>query len=181
MDTLQFIHHNIEPPEPTSQELVIQAANKLTDALLKPPKDTSIHNIGDDTIRAIHKLVEWFKATIPALQRDSGSSMRVEQRDDSHTSSLLRVNNTKDAHRYYPLRSRKRVSIQQINAIIDESTGKSLEYAQLIQNDDTKHRWIALFERELGHLSQGLQRSVQGTNTMTFILFQQIPYERENT
>ena len=54
------------------------------------------------------------------------------------------------------------------NVIIDEYTGVSMEYIQLIKN--LKHRpdWIKPFTNEIGRLYQGVGGRVEGRNTMFF-------------
>ena len=60
-----------------------------------------------------------------------------------------------------------------VNAVIDETTGKSCEYRHLITgtvNGHSKEAWQASFANELGRLANGVgKRMDTGTNTIKFI------------
>ena len=53
-------------------------------------------------------------------------------------------------------------------AVIDEETGKALEYRDLIKLEKYKNVWEMSYANELGRLTQGI-RDIPGTNTMFFI------------
>ena len=59
-------------------------------------------------------------------------------------------------------------------AILDEETGKTLEFRQLIKLDKYRDIWMHSFANELGRLAQGI-RDIRGTNTINFIPFSEVP------
>ena len=67
-----------------------------------------------------------------------------------------------------------------VSAIIDDETGKSLEYRQLIQIDRYKKIRGRSYANELGRLAQGI-RDIPGTNTTQFIHKDQVPKGRKVT
>ena len=60
------------------------------------------------------------------------------------------------------------------NAILDEETGRSLEFRQLIKLDKYRDIWMHSFANELGRLAQGI-RDIEGTDTIDFIPFSDVP------
>ena len=62
-------------------------------------------------------------------------------------------------------------------AIIDDVTGKAMEYRDLIQHDKYKDVWQRSYANELGRLAQGI-RDIPGTDTIFFIARSEIPKER---
>ena len=59
-------------------------------------------------------------------------------------------------------------------AILDEETGKSLEFRHLIKLDKYREIWMTSFANELGRLAQGI-RNIPGTDTIDFISFSDVP------
>ena len=59
-------------------------------------------------------------------------------------------------------------------AILDEETGRSLKFRQLIKLDKYRDIWMHGFANELGRLSQGI-RDIPGTDTIDFIPFSEVP------
>ena len=55
------------------------------------------------------------------------------------------------------------------NSVIDPSTGRSMEYRELISNPSTKKAWQHSSANEFGRLFQGVGGRVTGTNTCYFI------------
>ena len=51
-------------------------------------------------------------------------------------------------------------------SIIDDETGYSLEYRQLIKRDKHKMIWVKYFANELGCLAQEVGDIVKGNNTI---------------
>ena len=62
------------------------------------------------------------------------------------------------------------------NTIVDVETGKSLEYRQLMRDPEHKLIWNNSMSNQIGRLAQGNSR-VQGTNTMFFITYENIPID----
>ena len=62
-------------------------------------------------------------------------------------------------------------------AVVDNKTGKKLEYRDLIKRPELKERWSTSLTNELGRLAQGIQ-DISGTNPITFIKKSNIPVVR---
>jgi len=77
-------------------------------------------------------------------------------------------------HRY---NTRLNVTKYGVNAVIDEKSGKTMEYRHLLHNPKYKQVWSNSMSNELGSLTQGNSR-VQGTNTMYFLPYENIPIDR---
>lgn len=69
---------------------------------------------------------------------------------------------------------------ESVNAILDETTGKTLEYRQLRKMKKYKNVWEKSFTKELDQLAQG-KCGHEGTNTIFFIRRKQIPPNRKIT
>ena len=54
------------------------------------------------------------------------------------------------------------------NSIINEETGKYLEYRDLVKMEKYHDTWTNSFENELGRITQGIS-DVPGTNSIFFI------------
>jgi hypothetical protein len=48
-------------------------------------------------------------------------------------------------------------------AVVDQETGKSMEYKHLIQQEKIKDKWTRSFANELGRLAQGVGNRHKGT------------------
>ena len=62
-------------------------------------------------------------------------------------------------------------------SVIDDETGKALEYRDLIKNEKYRDNWSASLANELERLAQVI-RDIKGTNTIYFTLKSDIPQER---
>ena len=60
-------------------------------------------------------------------------------------------------------------------AIINDETGKSLEFCHLIKIDKYRNIWMKSFANELGCLAQGI-RDVPGTKTIEFVPHSDVPF-----
>jgi hypothetical protein len=65
--------------------------------------------------------------------------------------------------------------IHMANTVINQDTGASLEYRQLIQDETTFPVWNKSETHEFGRLAQGVGGRIEGSNTILFILRQAIP------
>jgi hypothetical protein len=61
------------------------------------------------------------------------------------------------------------------NAVVNQDTGTSLEYHQLIQYETTFPVWNKAASSEFGRLAQGVGGRIEGSNIIFFILHQGIP------
>ena len=65
-------------------------------------------------------------------------------------------------------------------AVVDESTGKSLEFRHLIKMDKYRNVWMHSFANKLGRLAQGI-RYIKGAYTIEFIPLSSVPKEETVT
>jgi hypothetical protein len=63
--------------------------------------------------------------------------------------------------------------------ILNEDTGKLMEYRHLIKNPKYSTIWKKAFWKELGRLAQGIPDTVHGTNTIIFIPKHDIPVDHQ--
>jgi hypothetical protein len=64
-------------------------------------------------------------------------------------------------------------------AVLDQATGEMMEYRHLIKHPKHKGTWGNSYGDEVGRLAQGRKQSgLEGTNTLFFINFNQIPRDR---
>ena len=68
-----------------------------------------------------------------------------------------------------------------INALIDDETGQTLEYKQLISDPKTKALWSTSAANEFGRLAQGIDDHVIGTDTIKLITVKDLPAGRRPT
>ena len=85
-----------------------------------------------------------------------------------------RISPTSRPHKY---NTRLSVAKHGACAIVDEHTGKSLEFRHLIKMPKYKNIWNNSMSNEIGRLAQGNSR-VQGTNTMFSITYENILLDR---
>ena len=104
---------------------------------------------------------------IPADTEDEQPQLNTRQICDSPPTIPRR-------HKY---NTRLNAAKPSVNSLIEQESGKSLEYRQLIQHPKHKHVWNKSMSNEIGRLTQGNDR-VSGTNTMFFILYDNIPQHR---
>ena len=104
---------------------------------------------------------------IPIEPKETAPQQNPRQYLDSTTTTPRR-------HKY---NTRLNVAKHGVNSIVDEESGKSLEYRHLIQHPKHKQVWSKSMSNELGRLTQGNGR-VGGTNTMYFIPYEDIPHDR---
>ena len=53
-----------------------------------------------------------------------------------------------------------------------------MEYRHIIQNEKYKEIWKRSFANELGRLAHGFGNRVEGTNTIFFVKYDEIPKDR---
>ena len=54
-------------------------------------------------------------------------------------------------------------------AVLNEETGKLMEYCHLVRNPKYRKTWQKSYGNEVGRLAQGMPGRVEGTNTLFFI------------
>ena len=66
-------------------------------------------------------------------------------------------------------------------AVMDDDTGEMLEYRHLVKIPKYRERWSKAFGKEIGRLAQGYKDEVEGTNTLFFIPYDQVPEEKKKS
>ncbi|KAL7551824.1 hypothetical protein ACHAWF_015016 [Thalassiosira exigua] len=78
------------------------------------------------------------------------------------------------AARQYPLA----LLCELAGAVLDANTGELLEYRHLIKHPHYQETWGDAFGKEVGRLAQGLPGIVEGTDTIDFIMPEDVPSDR---
>ena len=87
----------------------------------------------------------------------------------------MHVAATDDPYTPYKLRPIAQPPIElHVNNVIDEETGESQSYEQLIKNPKTRATWIKSMCKELGRIAQGYKNLENGTNTVFFMTHNEI-------
>ena len=63
-------------------------------------------------------------------------------------------------------------------AVMDKSSGKMLNYRQLMRHPDYKQPWSKSSANEFGRLAQGVGNRIEGSDTIRFIPLSKIPHDR---
>ncbi|EJK62273.1 hypothetical protein THAOC_17120, partial [Thalassiosira oceanica] len=63
-------------------------------------------------------------------------------------------------------------------AVLDQDSGKLLNYRQLLRDPKYRKDWMLSAANEFGRLAQGVGNRIKGTDTMTFIRMDEIPKDR---
>ena len=71
----------------------------------------------------------------------------------------------------------RRFPIEIINSVINEETGKLMEYRHIMKNTKYRQLYVTSYSKKLGRLSQGMPGKVEGTNTIYFIGKSDVPTE----
>jgi hypothetical protein len=69
--------------------------------------------------------------------------------------------------------------VMEAMAVMDATTGKLMNYRQLMQSPKHKEVWSRSSANEFGRLAQGVGGRVKGTNTITFIKKSDVPHDRQ--
>jgi hypothetical protein len=67
---------------------------------------------------------------------------------------------------------------QSASPVLDEDTGKLLEYRQLLRDPKHTEIWTKAGANEFGRLAQGVGGRIDGTNTIFFVHKHEIPQDR---
>ena len=148
-DTVQFFPYNYEVPNISQQTQIAESIKDLTKAVTNPISNSPAMQIGQGKIKAVKQLTKLFDTTItvPLENDQNADSQRVKKLPVTGNSQRVIT------HRY-PTRFSQQansaidtetVSQPYANAIIDPTTGQSLEYRHLIKDSKTKQRWIHSF------------------------------------
>ena len=74
--------------------------------------------------------------------------------------------------------SRCSFSVEILNAVLDKDTDELLEMRHHLANPKYKDVWGKSYTTVLGHLAQGIPGIGEGTNTIVFIIHDNIPFDR---
>jgi hypothetical protein len=165
------------PPPPLPEEIAPPEAPRLADVAPLPIPQAIQNPIQTDSPQE-------------SPPRRRGPQLIPFDDDELDDSTVIGADDLQPQHRYN-LRSQARHIIQSAIAeglvipkdhiafaVIDEETGKALEYKDLIKLDKYKDVWSKSYANELGRLTQGI-RDIPGTNTMFFIHKADIPEDRQ--
>jgi hypothetical protein len=67
------------------------------------------------------------------------------------------------------------------STMVHPTTGRLMEYQQLITDPETRVDWQLSAANEFGRLAQGVRGRMKGTNTITFIHHHEMPSNRQAT
>ena len=62
-----------------------------------------------------------------------------------------------------------RFPVEMINAVLNEETGKLMEYRHIMKNLKYRQLYATYYSKELGLLAQRMPGKAEGTNTIFFI------------
>jgi hypothetical protein len=77
-----------------------------------------------------------------------------------------------------PEQAKLEVHTDVANAVLDEETGKMLNYRDLLRHPKYKEAWSKSSANEFGRLAQGVGGRVEGTETIFFIHKHEVPSDR---
>ena len=115
-----------------------------------------------------------FTNTSHLIPSDDASSAMAHSTPTTPGIPTRSSSNTTRPHSY---NTRHSIKLHGACAVIDPVSGKSLEYRHLIRHPQYKKIWSGSMSNEIGRLAQG-NNKVKGTNTMFFITYDDIPFDR---
>jgi hypothetical protein len=74
--------------------------------------------------------------------------------------------------------ARQKFPLEMLNAVLNMDTGKLMEMKHLLVNPKYKEVWGKLYTTELGRLAHGIPGVSKGTDTIIFILRDEVPIDR---
>jgi hypothetical protein len=185
-ETVEFFHHVDPIPTITPHEATIIAAEALQKALRQRIPPENLQQLLHPTTATLQQLQSFIhcndseEAQNPTAQRNTGSPRVPElprvpkERTENGTAQPIAMR-TRNAQAKYILEN------YFANAVAHPTTGKLMEYRQLITDPTTKETWQLSAANEFGRLAQGVGGRVKGTNTITFIQHHEMPQDREAT
>jgi hypothetical protein len=105
VDTLEFFPHNSTMPQLTSTDILIMAANDMTNALKHPHPEFPFAHIGDDTITALPQLADIFKNKFQKLKSPELSHSPIKATKNKRPSALTQPIFTSPMQHKYKTRS----------------------------------------------------------------------------
>jgi hypothetical protein len=105
VDTLEFSPHNFPMSQFSSTDILIMAANDISNALKKPHPEVPLSYIGDDTIAALTKLAENFKNKFQKVQTKGLPNAPAKASEHTIPAKLSHPILSSPAHQQFQTRS----------------------------------------------------------------------------
>jgi hypothetical protein len=105
VDTLEFFPHNSPMPQLSSTDILIMAANDMSNALKNPHPEVPFSQVGDDTIAALTKLAETFKNKFQKVQAPGLPNAPAEAAENKRPGVLSQPIPTSPMQQQYQERS----------------------------------------------------------------------------
>ena len=196
-DTAFFKHKYITQPSLTPVDIMTKAILDLRHAIQRS-KDEK----GDINFEALKKLSSIFNlrkkdaadprvdATAPRVQaaaEDQSEGPRVPANNTRSSSrrraveQCTQILNDELSPQFFPTLKHRvpfKALKELVNAVLDEETGKMLEYRNLLKHPTLGPDWQISGANEFGRLAQGVGGRVKGTNTIKFIKREDVPFDR---
>ena len=154
----------LRTPNLSHRDATLQAARKLTHALLNLNNANPLLQLSDDQLCALHQLSTLFPPAAPGVDHNSSPAP-----SPTPTPSLKPC---------YNLRPRPHYTAP----ITHADTGKSMEYRDLLADPTTCDFWLCSAANEFGQLAQGLpDNRIDATNTIFFIPITKVPCHKHPT
>jgi hypothetical protein len=151
-ETVEFFHHTDPIPKITAQEATIIAAEALNKALRQQNKPNNMSELLEPTTATLHKLQQ-FLPQVPSAKAQKPKSPRVprsprvqEQPEKAPTTEPI-------AQRTRNAQNRTLPENFFANAVAHPTTGKLMEYRQLIADPETCETWQKSAANEFGRLA----------------------------
>jgi hypothetical protein len=110
VDTLEFSPHNSPMPQLSSTDILIMAANDMTNALKHPHPEVPFFHVGDDTITALTQLVEIFKNNFQKLNSPELFHSPIKAAKNKRPSALTQTILTSPMQHKYQTRSQTTIN-----------------------------------------------------------------------
>ena len=166
-DTLRLIHHNIMIPNIAKQIPMtqLQAIDNLKQML---KENTLTNNNGVQRVKTDppRKIVA---CPTPDIVASQPQPTIMSQPEPPH-----RYPTRYQTNNHFNQVTQSQLE-EEVNVVIDEKTGKSLTYRQLIKHPDHAQQWNTSCANELGRLTQGVGNRIKGTNTAFWMTLDSIP------
>jgi hypothetical protein len=205
LETVEFFPSKIPMPKLSSADAAIRAAKDLIHALQKPHPAAPFSQLGNPQMEALNELAGIFYDALPRVEEKKPHQAvpRVEKQSETRPTppgdqqqapggmrTRSKTQNSKPAtpHPYFTnlaetitlakVRATTEDWIPMAAAVVDPTTGRTMEYKELITNPTTKSDWLISSANEFGRLAQGVGGRIKGTNTIFFIHKHEVPEER---
>eukprot|EP00804_Cyclotella_cryptica_P025455 CCRYP_017202-RA/>CCRYP_017202-RA protein AED:0.33 eAED:0.21 QI:0/0/0/1/1/1/3/0/788 len=185
-DTFKFLHHTLPTPVISDTNRIINAMQQLKLAI-EGKRDADEDEL--EAIRHLQALITGAantstieepaadnehepNTTAPELEQVANPPTEQRYNLQSRGTNIIQATMTTDNNNKHP-----RPQLFLIHTVLNEESGKILEYRQLVKHPKYKEVWTKSYANELGRLTQGI-RDIPGTNTMFFIHKHEIPTDR---